>query len=76
MILALVAIAWWAFGFFTFLYLERDGITWGDVLVCAFMGLCGPGMLLVIAGVALCNAEFWSKPVFKQNANRERSIRS
>jgi len=47
----MMAAGWWTLGTSAMIWL-RDGdlITWGQLVVCLFVGLLGPGLLLVAGG--------------------------
>ena len=64
-------VIWWVLGTSSMLWLSRgNDLTWGGLLLCSFLGLFGPVMWVVIGFVVLCQAEFWSKPIFSKTTKR------
>ena len=60
-----LALAWWAAGTAGMLWLTRAcDLTWGQLLFCMFAGLIGPALWVMMGFAILCQAEFWSKPIF------------
>ena len=61
----IIAIVWWALGTSSMLWLSRgNDLTWGSLFLCSVLGGLGPVMWVVIVFVVLCQADFWSKPIF------------
>lgn len=72
MIWLVIAIAWWAVGVSSMLWLRRgDVLIWRDLALCIVVGILGPLLWAVIGFVILIQADFWIEPVFKKDRRRK-----